>query len=153
MPRFLGLCSIIKSYKHINTVLYKPPLNTRKSSPLNLTSFIMQDRGNHNESLVKIKHFWNWANFSRTVVSHLMRLWGLCHKASTMEMDQETWRRGEALGLQPQGKRDSTPLGAGQRQQCFTVLKEWDYIYNKKKKNKKNIIRRTNNLEDEQKDK
>ena len=51
-----------------------------------------------------------------------MGLGGLGHKAATMEVDQETGRGGETLGLQPQRQRDGTSLSARERQQSFTVL-------------------------------
>lgn len=49
---------------------------------------------------------------------------GLGHKASSVKMDDDAGRRGESLGLQPQGQRDGSPLSTAERQQCLAVLEK-----------------------------
>lgn len=75
----------------------------------------LENETNHITFLVRVRKRWR-------VPSNLMGLGGLGHKASSVEVDQEAGRRGEALGLQPQRQRDGSPLRAGQRQQSLAVL-------------------------------
>lgn len=49
---------------------------------------------------------------------------GLGHKPSSVKVDDNAGRRGESLGLQPQGQRDGAPLRAAERQQCLAVLEK-----------------------------
>lgn len=49
---------------------------------------------------------------------------GLGHEPSSVKVDDDAGRRGESLGLQPQGQRDGSPLRAAERQQRLAVLEK-----------------------------